>query len=239
MEDFLYKTWLQRKQGSVRLGSVLFPTNAPNAQNLRYGWDNIDGHEWYHKFKKHGEFMWISYQGKHQEWCTKFESTIIVNWGKIADTMTHMLCEMFPKTLSSLIVLYASPLSAFVQENPPNPSNTANNKWYLGESSAIDVNRYGPLPSANNGIASKLLEIMQDQSRSKLLFDVISGRNQVYECLSHMHQCGIRHFGRIEIDHLFYEQLFSLFQSLVLNQALNKDLNTQYWFHENCPLDNF
>ena len=178
--------------------------------------------------------MWISYQGKHQEWATKFESTIIVNWGKISENMTRILGEMFPKTLSNLIVLYASPLTTFVQENPPSPSNTANNQWYLGESSSIDVNGYGPLPSANNGIASKLLEIIQDQSRSKSFFDVISGRDQLHECLTHLN-----HYVPMDIDHLLAKQLFSLFQSRVLNQALNKDLNTQYWFHENCPLDNF
>jgi hypothetical protein len=163
------------------------------------------------------------------------EFTVVVNWGVIAEEMSNIVKLIIPNELADIVVLYASPLNAFVQEDvPQNTNNNKNNKWFLGESSCIEYRNYGPFPSTKQGIASKLLHIINDENLSQSLFDLILNRNQLLECIptSQMSYC-VRELN------LPKKRLLGLFRSLIRHAAVHKDLDTQHWFHENCPLDNF
>ncbi len=165
--------------------------------------------------------MWIA---RHEPtgWDPLGNWTIVVNWGEIAKQMSKMIGLMFPKELVNIIVLYASPLTAFVQQDVPTKTkkwNDKNNKWFLGKESRVIEWDYSPNPSPI-GIAKKLLEIMMDDSRSRSLF---------------MYLKQLAEF--VPFPYRWDKLVWSEFQRKIIHY--HHDSEIQRWFHEYCPLDNF
>jgi hypothetical protein len=233
METILDETWRQRSQNCMFLKSVVFPQDSTNCENI------LDGHKFEifnatiraTYFQQVNPFMYVAESNQSQ--------TIVIHWGEIANQITDSISvHILSKALVDIIVLYASPLSAFVPENVPTFANwnNQNNKWFLGEWSHVKSGAWGGL--SRNCVSSRLSTISGDSVRLQKLFDFLESTDKTIillkEVLSYydkVNDTWILKVGTLETK----AERFYLF-GLVIGQ---RGINTRYWFHENCPLDNF
>jgi hypothetical protein len=219
----MYKNWFGRAHSPTTLKSVIFPQQPPEIDNL------FDGHEFAicprriesGAFKKVDNFMWVAKLAKIG-WINDYPFTIVIDWGAISKEMIKIVSNTFPDGLADIIVLYASPLSVFVQDDVPSRKkwNKKNNKWFLGEQSHVEERS-----DTKTGIATKLLEISQIDIRCQQLFEALSDRKKLYECMP-------------ALMRLYHIEPLNLSFRKYLTELANHE-GFQHWFHENCPLDNF
>jgi hypothetical protein len=245
MEELMKMSWSSRCANSISLKSVTFPRCLPRTSHLFSGHTFEISNETRAstKFAQVDPFMWISqdddenYYKSTEQW----NSTIVVNWGAVAKEMSNIFQSLLivPNTLIDIIILYASPLSAFVQADAPNASkvwNSQNNKWFLGNWSNTNYNftftQFLLHPElCKDSICLQLWKISNDKNRRNKLFLFIDNQGKMRDLINYT----VSSFAQIgNLD--FRDERVRLFE-LVLKTVSN--LRTRHWFHENCPLDNF
>jgi hypothetical protein len=250
VEDVIDKTYAERCASSITLQSVIFPTKPPKANRLLAGYVfERSSKPSMKNFQEVKPFMWVAEELERSvrgSWIDIYHSTIVVDWGAMAREMSKTIVstQSFPIALVDIVVLYASPLSAFVQENAPirdpirDQWNTQNNKWFLGNWSNIHYKYTFPelylnLDSCKNCMSKLLYIISRDKDRYKKLFAFLDNQDKMRNLILYASQGECYHD---EIGDLHSREERVRVFKLVL---AGSNFKTQHWFHENCPLDNF
>ncbi len=244
IEDFIDKTWKEYCTNSIVQVSVIFPQRQPKTNNILIGETFKKSTTQIHvkNFTRVNPFLWVAQQ---QDQGYAYKSTIVVDWGAISNKMCEIVKSMkiVPNALADIIILYASPLSAFVQECPPkanNKWNNQNNKWFLGEWSNTNTH-----DSCKNSMSKKLSNISNDKDRLQKLFAFLENQDKMILLLNECLGDGYFDFinpqdtqrnwiATIEGLQSKYER-FRLFTLAIAQRTLT----TKNWFHENFPLDYF
>jgi hypothetical protein len=257
MEDILDKTYRERCESSITLQSVIFPTDSPKINKLLAGYvfENTmfesSSKAPMKNFQQLKPFIWVAEESRRSRVRGYFEylfdSTIVVDWGAIARELSKTIISMqsLPIVLVDIIVLYASPLTAFVQENAPSQDpirdewNTQNNKWFLGDWSNTNYKYYTfpelylHLDSCKDCMSVQLWNINEDKERRNKLFLFIDTQDKMRDLILYA-SVGERYYDEIgDLDSR--KERVRVFK-LVLS---GMNFKTRHWFHENCPLDNF